>query len=322
MEDFSNNRPMSFTNDIVYRARFVEEALKQGLKFGSNMFRVYHQLRWFEEEGKYGWNVANFATIGTYVNLTEEEVTVAMDKLRERGIVQHILTDKRWYRKKTDLWATTICLRRREIDYINARIGAHNSTPNSIVKLSETTPGSVETTPGSVETTPGSVETTPGGVDATPVTTESGNNNINNNRNMCSAYASPADAGSAFATQSSSADADSDDIKKVFELPFDEDVNVVNVKAIDDKKKETRRAAAIANKVADVLGRDKRQVTDVVVKNMRGVLTEYSEEEVLHMANWCKTQEFWSDKTLAQMIKKDTVAQALMNKKVENKYVW
>lgn len=137
--------------------------------------------------------------------------------------------------------------------------------------------------------------------EATPVL----NKNINKNINV-----------------SSSADADSDVIKKGIELPFDEDVSVVNVKAIDDKKKETRRAAAIANKVADVLGRDKRQVTDVVVKNMRGVLTEYSEEEVLHMANWCKTQEFWRDKTLAQMIKKDTVAQALMNKKVENKYVW
>lgn len=179
MDEFSDSRPMSFTNDVVYRARFIEEATKQGIKFGTNQFRVYHQLRWFEEEGKYGFNVAGFATIGTYVNLTEKEVTAAMNKLRDRGIVQHILTDARWYRKKTDLWATTIHLKRRGIDYVNTRIEAHNRTPNEVVKL-------VKTNPGGVETNPGGLETNPGGVVATPVITESGNNNINNNINIFS----------------------------------------------------------------------------------------------------------------------------------------
>lgn len=178
--------------------------------------------------------------------------------------------------------------------------------------------------------------------EATPVL----NKSINKNINMCSAYASSANADSAQATQSSSANADSDvslgglassspngsssaDIKKELQFPFDEDVdevseaNVVNLKkVVDEKNKSTRRAAAVAGEVAGILGRDRRQVTPAVVKNMKSVLEDYTHDEVIQMANWCKTQEFWQDKTLLQMIKKDTVAQALMNKKVENKYVW
>lgn len=143
--------------------------------------------------------------------------------------------------------------------------------------------------------------------EATPVL----NKNINKNINM-----------------SSSADADSDVIKEELQLPFDEDVdevseaNVVNLKKVaDEKNKSTRRAAAVAGEVAGILGRDRRQVTPAVVKNMKSVLEDYTHDEVIQMAEWCKTQEFWQDKTLLQMIKKDTVAQALMTKK-RSKYDW
>ena len=280
MEDYSNSQPMSFTNDIVYRAKYVQEAIAQGLRFGTNTFRVFHQLRWFECEGKYHWSVAGTTKLAEYINLTEKEVKNALDELKRRGVVQHILTDTRWYRKKTDLWATTIELKKRGIDYEKYCIQAHNKNPQEVLK----------TACPPAETACPPAETACPPADATPVTTEVGNNKQNNKKIYIhhkqneeipqeTHFSFPDGKSSPNPAETSNA------------FPFENEPTYVDINKTAREKERRRQQAELSDicrAVAEEFG-DKRKASNNDLRRKIGKLLErgYSKKEILLVAhNW------------------------------------
>lgn len=162
------------TGDICFRTGFILESLAKGVPFGSKEFLLYHQLRWYETDGKHGFCFAGYDRLAKDVGLTEAEVKDALCRLRGAGLVEHIWCDKKAYRNKTKIWMSIVRL---------SGVCTNIDAIKVLKKGKRNTDVLPKTTCGHVETVCGDVETTCGHVAHTPVVTGNGNNKLNNKIN-------------------------------------------------------------------------------------------------------------------------------------------
>ena len=133
----------------------------------SGAFLVYHQLRWYETDGKFGFCVAGYEKIGQPYGFSGKQVENFLNYLQQMGLVEHIWCDKKVYRNKTRIWMSTVRLSGigTAVDAVRVlRKGKKNRaelsySPEQLRRIEgiKTTDGSVAATDGSVETTDGSV---------------------------------------------------------------------------------------------------------------------------------------------------------------------
>ena len=253
----------SLDHDLSYRPGIIMEALECGVEFGSKEFFVYAQLRYWETDGKFGICVAGAESISESIGITPKEVTDALDRLKKKGLVQHVWCDKRVYRNKTKVWVSTVRLSQvcTNVDAIKVlKDGKKN-----LKMLGKTTCENVETTCENVV--------------ASPVTTGVGNTNkilINN--------------------ASFTANAVSDASPKETEFPFDEDVMVdVRKKKSDYANVKSRRAFAIAGKVYKLMGLDAKPGVKMRNRIASRLDEGYTEEDIIGCIAWCEKDDYYGD---------------------------
>ena len=144
---------------IVFDPKYIKEAEKYGIQFGTGDFIVYQYLRWCEDSGKYHMMVAGYEHIKERFGFEKaKDVTNILDHLSRLGAVNHIWCDTKIYRSKTKIWVST-------------------------ERLKSTDPSANLTDP-SVNFTDPSVNLTDPSVNATPVLTPIRNNNIKEKRKV------------------------------------------------------------------------------------------------------------------------------------------
>lgn len=146
---------------IVFDPKYIKEAEKYGIQFGTGDFIVYQYLRWCEDSGKYHMMVAGYEHIkGRFGFEKADDVRNVLNHLARLGAVNHIWCDTKIYRSKTQIWVSTECM-----------------------KAGDISPTSVELSPDLVDS---STNPSLDGVDvstqATPVLTPVGNNKRNNKK--------------------------------------------------------------------------------------------------------------------------------------------
>ena len=146
---------------IVFDPKYIKEAEKYGIQFGTGDFIVYQYLRWCEDSGKYHMMVAGYEHIKERFGFEKaDDVRNVLNHLARLGAVNHIWCDTKIYRSKTQIWVSTECM-----------------------KAGDISPTSVELSPDLVDS---STNPSLDGVDvstqATPVLTPVGNNKRNNKK--------------------------------------------------------------------------------------------------------------------------------------------
>lgn len=154
-------------DDIHFRLGIMKEAMVKDVDVLSGAFLVYHQLRWYETDGKFGFCVAGYEKIGQPYGFSGKQVENFLNYLQQMGLVEHIWCDKKVYRNKTRIWMSTVRLSGigTAVDAVRVlRKGKKNRaklsySPEQLKRIEciKTTDGSVATTDGSVETIDGSV---------------------------------------------------------------------------------------------------------------------------------------------------------------------
>ncbi len=100
---------------LVFDPRYIKEASKYNIQFGTADFIVYQYLRWCEDSGKYHIMVAGYDHIKERFGFEKEkDVKNAFDHLSRLGAVNHIWSDTRVYRQKTKIWVSTELLKRAD----------------------------------------------------------------------------------------------------------------------------------------------------------------------------------------------------------------
>ena len=146
---------------LVFDPKYIKEAEKYGIQFGTGDFIVYQYLRWCEDSGKYRIMVAGYGHIKERFGFEKEkDVRNVFDHLARLGAVNHIWCDTKIYRSKTKVWVST------------ERMKEH---------LSDADPSAItgEVADASEKFTDASEKFTDPSVNATPVLTPVGNNKIN-----------------------------------------------------------------------------------------------------------------------------------------------
>lgn len=115
----------------------IEDAIESGLKMASNEFWVYYKLRVYETHGRYGFSVASVERLAEDTGLTVDQVMNALRELREKGIIFHIVCDKRVYRNRTKIDVTNRWCEERGLDV--TKFIAGNRSLDGIPQLGEVT---------------------------------------------------------------------------------------------------------------------------------------------------------------------------------------
>ena len=142
---------------IVFDPKYIKEAEKYGVQFGTGDFIVYQYLRWCEDSGKYRIMVAGYEHIKKRFGFEKaEDVRNALNHLARLGAVNHIWCDTKIYRSKTQIWVSTEHMKSVDASPVSAEL--------------------------STDLVDGSTKIADPSTQATPVLTPVGNNNINNKR--------------------------------------------------------------------------------------------------------------------------------------------
>ena len=105
--------------------------------------------------------------------------------------------------------------------------------------------------------------------------------------------------------------------------PFDDktDDESVSLKP-QNKNKENAAAAILAGEMVDLMpGHDKRETKyNGVVANIKKLLARgYSRDEMLYLAKWATTDDFYKDKPLSSIISADAIQKAMIAKKEDDR---
>ena len=93
---------------IVFDPKYIKEAEKYGIQFGTGDFIVYQYLRWCEDSGKYHTMVAGYEHIKERFGFEKaDDARNALNHLARLGAVNHIWCDTKIYRSKTQIWVST-----------------------------------------------------------------------------------------------------------------------------------------------------------------------------------------------------------------------
>lgn len=291
----------SLNHDLSFRPGIIREALTKDIKFGSKEFFVYSQLRWYETDGKFGFCVAGDERLGQDLGMTATEVKNALNRLKDCGLVEHVWCDKRVYRNKTKVWMSMVRLSQvcTNVDAIKVlKDGARN-----IAVLGKTVSPQTETVRAQTETV--SPQTV-----ASPVTT-----GVGNTKEILNKYASSADASDARTSKEE---------EVLSNLPFDEEVHVVDVKP---KARQTANAKAgiILRKFGEVVGISTGGRRDKEVHRIKQLLDAgMTEDDILWVAEWSKSNDPYTEASIISRLSADAVDRASLakNKKKENRLAW
>lgn len=105
--------------------------------------------------------------------------------------------------------------------------------------------------------------------------------------------------------------------------PFDDktDDESVSLKP-QNKNKENAAAAILAGEMVDLMpGHDKRETKyNGVIANIKKLLARgYSRDEMLYLAKWATTDDFYKDKPLSSIISADAIQKAMIAKKEDDR---
>ena len=298
----------SLNHDLSFRPGIIREALTKGIKFGSKEFFVYSQLRWYETDGKFGFCVAGDERLGQDLGMTATEVKNALNRLKDCGLVEHVWCDKRVYRNKTKVWMSMVRLSQvcTNVDAIKVlKDGAKNTAV-----LGETVCPRTETVCPRTETVCPRTETVCPRTVASPVTT-----GVGNTKEILSKYGDSANATSRSSVADATATRTS---KEELEFPFDD--NVIDVR-LDKKGRQTAnaKAAIILRKFGDEIGIPAGGSRNKEVHRIKQLLDDgYTEEDILWVAKWSKSDEFYKDSAIMSRLSADAFDRAKLAKDKNN----
>lgn len=263
---------------------------------------LYNQIRYYEDYGKLkiGYSIASRETLAEQFGVTVEQIDQAFNTLtNKKHLGNWIVSDKSVFRNVKKVWVSNVRQARGTMEDVKTLLAAEQNSARIRAKLCQ---NQSKTLPAAE---------LPSLDDPCAKVRES-------NINIGSAYASSANADSANATPSSSADADSDDIKNVFELPFDEDVDEVVCVKPKANKNEFAKAGVIYSKVCDKLGIKKVRSNNAVTRIKQLLDGGFTEDDILNTIEWSKTDDFYAGSGINTRLSDDAIQKAQLAR-VNNK---